>query len=83
MPFVTHGLNVSTGGVHAIKFGWHENDGTCCIDLLANTELVPCIPGSCGLLTSGSLLPLQNPFFAIIEKDGNCKCPEPQKCNGD
>ena len=33
----THGLNISTGGVHAIKFGWSESAGTCCIDLPSNT----------------------------------------------
>jgi len=78
----TSGLNVSTGGVHAIKFGWSENDGTCCIDLLENTGLAPCIPGSCGLMTSDSLLPA-NPFFAVITADGKCKCPEPQTCDGE
>lgn len=82
----TQGLNISTGGVHAIKFGWSESDGTCCIDLLTNTVrfingvaavflympdnmpwqimqgLAPCIPGSCGLMTSDSLLPA-NPYL--------------------
>lgn len=76
----TQGLNISTGGVHAIKFGWSENDGTCCIDLLENTRLAPCIPGSCGLMTRNSLLPA-NPFFAAIEADGRCKCPAPQQCD--
>ena len=33
----THGLNISTGGVHAITFGWSESAGTCCIDLPSNT----------------------------------------------
>lgn len=42
----TQGLNVSTGDVHAIKFGWSESDGTCCIDLPSNTGLAPCIPGA-------------------------------------
>ena len=78
----TSGLNVSTGGIHAIKFGWSENAGTCCIDLLENTGLAPCIPGSCGLMTSDSLLPA-NPFFAVITADGKCKCPEPQTCDGE
>ena len=77
----TRGLNVTTGGVHAIKFGWSESDGTCCIDLLENTHLSPCIPGSCGLFTGGSLLPA-NPYFATIGADGKCKCPEPQTCDG-
>lgn len=78
----TSGLNVSTGGVRAIKFGWSESDGTCCIDLLENTGLAPCIPGSCGLMTSESLLPA-NPFFAVIGADGRCTCPEPQMCDGE
>ena len=77
----TRGLNVTTGGVHAIKFGWSEKDGTCCIDLLENTFLAPCIPGSCGLMTGGSLLPA-NPYFATIGADGKCTCPEPQTCDG-
>ena len=77
----TSGLNVTTGGVHAIKFGWSESDGTCCIDLLEDTHLAPCIPGSCGLMTGGSLLPA-NPYFATIGADGKCKCPEPQICDG-
>ena len=37
----THGLNISTGGVHAIKFGWSESAGTCCIDLPSNTVRFP------------------------------------------
>jgi hypothetical protein len=77
----TSGINVTTGGVHAIKFGWSESDGTCCIGLSANTYLSPCIPGSCGLMTAGSLLPA-NPYFATIGTDGKCKCPEPQTCDG-
>jgi len=77
----TRGLNFTTGGVHAIKFGWSESDGTCCIDLLENTHLAPCIPGSCGLMTRGSLLPA-NPYFATIGADGKCKCPAPQACDG-
>ena len=77
----TSGLNVTTGGVHAVKFGWSEMDGTCCIDLLANTHLAPCIPGSCGLMTAASLLPA-NPYFATIGANLKCKCPEPQTCDG-
>ena len=77
----TRGLNVSTGGVHAIKFGWSESDGTCCIDVLESTHLAPCIPGSCGLMTGGSLLPA-NPYFATIGAEGKCRCPEPQTCDG-
>jgi hypothetical protein len=76
----TSGLNVSTGGVHAVKFGWSFSDGTCCVDLLANTDLAPCIPGSCGVMTRDSLMPL-NPFFATIAEDGKCKCPNPQTCD--
>jgi len=34
----THHLNETTGGVHAIKFGWSEMQGSCCIDLLEHTE---------------------------------------------
>ena len=76
----TSGLNVSTGGVHAVKFGWSFSDGTCCVGLLENTGLAPCIPGSCGLMTRDSLLPA-NPFFATIDDDGKCKCPVPQSCD--
>ena len=86
----TSSLNVSAGGVHAIKFGWSSGltqisadpatgrvnvlstgSGTCCIDLLESTGLAPCIPGSCGVMTRDSLLPL-NPFFATIWDPG-CK----------
>jgi hypothetical protein len=74
-------LNISTGGVHAVRFGWSFADGTCCIDLAANTGLAPCIPGSCGLMTRDSLLPA-NPFFATIDEEGKCECPRPQACNG-
>ena len=76
----TRNLNQTTGGVHAIKFGWSEMGGSCCIDLLENTGLAPCIPGSCGLMTSDSLMPA-NPFFATIGTTGKCKCPEPQVCD--
>jgi len=66
-------------GVHAVKFGWSSRTGTCCIDILANTGLAPCIPGSCGVMTRDSLLPL-NPFFATIV-GGKCRCPLPQTAN--
>jgi len=68
-----------SSGIHAIKFGWSFKAGTCCIDLLANTGLAPCIPGSCGVFTRDSLLPL-NPFFATVE-GGKCRCPLPQTCD--
>jgi hypothetical protein len=66
-------------GVHAVKFGWSSRAGTCCIDILANTGLAPCIPGSCGVMTRDSLLPL-NPFFATVV-GGKCRCPLPQTAN--
>ena len=75
----TISLNVSTGGVHAVKFGWSFSAGTCCIDLASNTGLAPCIPGSCGVMTRDSLLPV-NPFFASVV-NGKCKCPAPQVCD--
>ena len=75
----TTGLNVSTGGISAIKFGWSFNAGTCCIDL-ASQQTGLCIPGSCGVMTSESLLPL-NPFFATIAPTGKCVCPAPQRCD--
>jgi hypothetical protein len=75
----TRGLNMSGGGIHAVKFGWSFSAGTCCIDLLTNTGLAPCIPGSCGVTTHDSLLPL-NPFFAT-NVGGKCRCPLPQMCD--
>jgi hypothetical protein len=75
----TSGLNTSTGGVQAVKFGWSFAAGSCCVDLLESTGLAPCIPGSCGVMTRDSLLPL-NPFFATVT-GGKCKCPAPQVCS--
>jgi hypothetical protein len=62
-----------------VKFGWSSRAETCCIDILANTGLAPCIPGSCGVMTRDSLLPL-NPFFATVV-GGKCRCPLPQTAN--
>lgn len=75
----TSTLNVTSGGVQAVKFGWSFGAGTCCVDLASNTGLAPCIPGSCGVMTRDSLLPL-NPFFAIVA-NGQCRCPAPQICD--
>jgi hypothetical protein len=75
----TSKLNVSTGGIHAVKFGWSFSGGKCCIDLPSNTNLAPCIPGSCGIMTRDSLLPL-NPFFAMVVEE-KCQCPLPQTCD--
>ena len=47
-----------------MKFGWSIAQGTRCVDL-ASVVTGPCIPGSCGVMTKDSLLPL-NPFFAVI-----------------
>lgn len=76
----TGALNMTGGGVRAVKFGWSFNAGTCCIDLLTLEGLSPCIPGSCGVMTRDSLLPL-NPFFAVVQTSGKCKCPPPQTCD--
>lgn len=38
-------LNVTTGGVQAVSFGWSFDAGSCCIDLPSQTGLAPCIPG--------------------------------------
>ena len=76
----TSGLNMTAGGVHAIKFGWSFSAGSCCVDL-ASQQSGLCIPGSCGVMTKGSLLPL-NPFFATIDAaTGKCRCPAPQQCD--
>lgn len=76
----TSHLNVTMGDVQAVKFGWSFVAGTCCIDLPTHEGLAPCIPGSCGIMTRESLLPL-NPFFATVEASGKCKCPLPQTCD--
>ena len=76
----TSALNMTGGGVRAVKFGWSFSAGTCCIDLLTLEGLSPCIPGSCGVMTRDSLLPL-NPFFAVVQASGKCKCPPPQTCD--
>ena len=77
----TDNLNISSGGIHAVKFGWSATQGTCCVDLASVTTGL-CIPGSCGVMTRDSLLPL-NPFFAVIdETSGKCECPAPQVCDG-
>ena len=52
----TSSLNVSLGGVQAVKFAWSFSAGTCCVDLASNTGLAPCIPGSCGPSTPFSPL---------------------------
>ena len=76
----TSGLNMTAGGVHAVKFGWAFQGGTCCVDLTSEMTGL-CIPGSCGVMTKESLLPL-NPFFATIDgSSGKCKCPAPQQCD--
>lgn len=76
----TSHLNTSTGGIQAVKFGWSFSAGSCCIDL-ASQQSGLCIPGSCGVMTKQSLLPL-NPFFATIDPaKGKCKCPVPQVCD--
>eukprot|EP01043_Picozoa_sp_COSAG02_P067195 COSAG02_NODE_10709_length_1877_cov_1.098988_1_plen_349_part_00 len=76
----TSHLNTSTGGVRAVKFGWSFSAGSCCVDL-ASQQSGLCIPGSCGVMTKQSLLPL-NPFFATIDStNGKCKCPAPQECD--
>ena len=77
----TSHLNISTGGIRAVKFGWSTGKGTCCVDLASVTTGL-CIPGSCGVMTKDSLLPL-NPFFAMIgSTSGKCECPAPQVCSG-
>ena len=75
----TSKLNTSTGGVRALRFAWSEKAGTCCVDAQSQRTGL-CIPGSCGIMTKHSLLPL-NPFFALIDAaSGACKCPLPQQC---
>eukprot|EP00040_Diaphanoeca_grandis_P030747 m.182539 g.182539 ORF g.182539 m.182539 type:complete len:226 (-) comp32119_c11_seq1:254-931(-) len=73
-------LNMTMGGVHAVKFGWSFMSGACCVDQLTLDGLSPCIPGSCGLMTRDSLLPV-NPFFATVTPTNKCKCPLPQTCD--
>lgn len=76
----TSRLNMSTGGVRAVKFAWAEKGGTCCIDAQSQRTGL-CIPGSCGIMAQESLLPL-NPFFALVDATtGVCKCPPPQRCD--
>ena len=60
----TSHLNISTGGIRAVKFGWSTAQGTRCVDL-ASVVTGLCIPGSCGVMTKDSPPPL-NPFFAVI-----------------
>ena len=72
-------LPTSAGAVHAVKFGWAIGHGTCCVDQSWMKGLAPCVPGSCGIMTAQSLLPL-NPFFALVNSGGKCSCPPPQIC---
>lgn len=73
------GFNLTNNDVHAIKFGWNYKHGHCCESLDAKHKNEPCIPGSCGIMTKKSLLPV-NPFFAQIS-DGKCSCTPPQTCD--
>jgi hypothetical protein len=73
-------VNVSTGAISAIKFGWGWSHMDCCTSPEVQAGLAPCIPGSCGIMSAASLLPI-NPFFATLTAAGSCRCPAPQVCD--
>ena len=73
-------VNTSGGGVSAIKFGWGWNSMDCCTSPQTAAGYAPCIPGSCGIMSAKSLLPI-NPFFATLTVAGKCRCPAPQVCD--
>ena len=64
-------VNASTGAVSAIKFGWGWSNMDCCTSPETAAGLAPCIPGSCGIMSAKSLLPV-NPFFATLSAAGKC-----------
>jgi hypothetical protein len=82
------GLNHTAGNgnghsdvrVHAVKFGWDLKGHPCCESLDIKNKLAPCIPGSCGIMTKNTHLPM-NPFFAQISEEGKCSCTPPQTCD--
>ena len=68
--------------VIAVRYGWPLSKGadTCCPFVQVKNGLMPCVPGSCPIVTERSSLPA-NPFFAAVS-EGKCKCLEPQSCDG-
>ena len=74
------GLAVASGEtVLAVRYGWalNKNNGdTCCPQRAPMEGLSVCVPGSCPIVSSRSLLPA-NPFYATVEA-GKCKCMAPQ-----
>merc|ERR1711865_228210 len=75
-------LQVGPGGALAVRYAWPLADGadTCCPSKLVRDGHMPCVPGSCPILTTKSSLPA-NPFYATLES-GKCNCMPPQKCDG-
>ena len=71
----------------AVRYAWPLFDGfhgaiadTCYPTRSLQDGHGPCLPGSCPLYTAESELPA-NPFFAVVDGSGGCRCTEPQKCD--
>lgn len=77
------GLFSSQQQVLAVRYGWPLSDGadTCCPSKLVRDGLMPCVPGSCPIMSSNSFLPA-NPFYATLVA-GKCYCLPPQTCSKD
>eukprot|EP00038_Savillea_parva_P003966 m.132517 g.132517 ORF g.132517 m.132517 type:complete len:295 (+) comp11335_c0_seq3:1-885(+) len=72
----------SNGTVLAIKYGWPvgaRGTDSCCPTVDVGAGHMPCVPGSCPLITKASSLPA-NPFLAFIV-DNKCQCMAPQVCS--
>jgi hypothetical protein len=70
-----------TGTLAAVRYGWpiDGNHGdTCCPARTATQALQACVPASCPLKASPSLLP-GNSFYAVVA-GGRCACTPPQEC---
>eukprot|EP00656_Telonema_subtile_P043614 TRINITY_DN49962_c0_g1_i1.p1 TRINITY_DN49962_c0_g1~~TRINITY_DN49962_c0_g1_i1.p1 ORF type:complete len:417 (-),score=29.87 TRINITY_DN49962_c0_g1_i1:143-1393(-) len=83
----TLSIELSSLGVHstqllAIRYGWPISQGAdnCCPSALVSRGQMPCVPGSCPIISTKSWLPA-NPFYAKLIL-GRCSCMPPQKCEG-